>query len=375
MLDQLYGLQQHGYDPSPEYHNQHTRRPQYHNTVVAYDPVVHRQHTQAYSQMPSARPTVSQYGSHPHLARHDIDHQQYHLDYSEDSEGSSTAAVVGSRIADSVFAPQQARQNHYATTQTSDPCIQPARPQLQQVPPIDHGVTYSWTTGLVPEQYYGSSYQHGGHVHRPMAAHMNDPYIRPARSQHQHELPVDHGVTHSWTTGPAPGGYNAFSYQQGGHTQHPLNLHASAPSVPNMNSGPVPTSYNNRPQARFDPAQAMTVPPPEMYAPAPAPTFLPTNHLGVPVQPQSADVLYAAAYQFYPPPPVNDPSGGLSTNNAVDQDHHPRVNVNENILNPTLVSPEATRPPKEHHRRNKRKGKEEHKVLGRLSPGIMVSFC
>lgn len=351
MLNQLYGLQQDGYDHSPEYRDQHTRRSQRHD-VVAYDPVVRRQYTQAYPQMPSARPTISQYGSHPHLDRH----QQQNPDYSEDSEGSSTAAVVGSRTSQPSFALPQPQHNAYATAQTSDPYIQSARPQLQQEPPINHGVTYSWTTGLVPEQYYGSTNQHGGHVHHPMAAQTNDPYIRPARSQHQHELPVDPGVTHSWTTGPASGGYNASSYQQGGRIQHPMNLHATAPFM--ANSRPVPTSYNNRPQARFDPAQASNIYPPEMYAPAPAPAFLPTNHLGVPVQPQSTSVPYAAAYQTYTQPPVNDPSGGPSII-AADQDQYPRVNDDENIVNPTPVPPGAARPPKKHRRgKGKGKGKE-----------------
>lgn len=88
-----------------EYHDQRTQCPQCRD-AVAYDHALHGQHAQAYcSQTSSARPTDSQYGSH--MDRHDFDYQQYKPRHIDDSETSSTVAVVGSRVQQPSFAPLQ----------------------------------------------------------------------------------------------------------------------------------------------------------------------------------------------------------------------------------------------------------------------------
>jgi hypothetical protein len=224
----------------------------------------------------------------------DFDQQQHYSDYSGNSEGSSTAAVVGSRAPQSSFAPPQPYQDFNAIARTVDPYNQPAQPQLQYEP-----------------------------------------------------LMMNHGVSDGWTTGPVPGQYNGSSYQQGGHTYHLMN-----PRMPfTPNPGLVPTHYNG-PQAWFDPAQSMHIPQPVMYASASA--FPPTNYLGVPVQSLAANVSYAPEYQSQPP--VNNPSGNLS-NNAVNQDQYPQANNNENMVGPAPVLPEATTS-SGRNRRGKGKGKK-----------------
>lgn len=293
-LNQSYGFQQdQGF--SPVYHNQQAHRTE-RPSAVAHTPTLYDQYAQAYTRMLPARPTASQHGTH--MDGRDFDHQQHYSDYSGDSEGSSTAAVVGSRAAQPSFAPQQPYQDFRATPRAGDP-----------------------------------------------------PYIQPARSQVQYEPFIDHGEPNGWTTGPVPGQYNGSSYQQGGHVQHPMN-----PRMPFMlNTGPIPTHYNG-PEAWFDPSQSMHIPPPTMYAAASA--FPPTNYSGVSVQPMAANVPYATEYQSQPP--MDNPSGNLS-NNAIDQAQYPQVNNNENIVGPAPVLAEATTSSGRNRRgkgRGKRRGNE-----------------
>lgn len=296
VFNQSYGFQRDGYRPGPEYRNHHTYHTERHGTMP-YGPTVHGQYDQAY---PPVRPTSSQYG--PHMDSYDFDYQQYNPGYSDDGETSSTTAVVGSQVPQHFPAPLQPHRNPCATVHSGDLYIPPAHPQLQNGPPIDHGMPYGWATGPVPGQYSGLSHQHGGHFRRPM-------------------------------------NQNAFS-------------------IPNPGPMPMPTPHI-RPQARFNPAQSMQIPQPMMYVPAPAP--LPMNYSGAQLQPQGADGPYAAGYQSYIQPPANNPPGDFSTN-VINHDQYPPVNNDENIGGPTSIPRGATKSPNRRHRRGKGKGKELERV-------------
>jgi hypothetical protein len=259
-------------------------------TTMPYGPTFHGQYDQAY---PPVRPTSSQYG--PHMDSYDFDYQQYNPGYSDDGETSSTTAVVGSQVPQHFPAPLQPHRNPCATVHSGDLYIPPAHPQLQNGPPIDHGMPYVWATGPVPGQYSGLSHQHGGQSRRPM-------------------------------------NQNAFF-------------------TPNPGPMPMPTPYT-RPQARFNPTHSMQIP---MYGPAVAP--LPMNYSGVPIQPPNVNAIYPAGHQPYTQPIVTNPPGDLS-NNALDQNPYPQTNNNENIINPTPTLPRETKSPNRRHRRGKGKGKE-----------------
>lgn len=226
------------------------------------------------------------------VVRNDYELQRQHPDYTDVSSSSSTAAVVGSRAPQSSFDPQQSYQDFHATARTAGPYSQPARPQLQYEPFMNQGG---------PD---------------------------------------------GWTTGPAPEPYNRSYYQQGGYTQHPMN-----PRVSFMpNPAPILTPHNSS-HAWLDPAQSMYIPQPVMYAPAPA--LQPTSYSSVPVQPLAANVPHPPEYQSQPP--VNIPSGDISTN-AVDQGNYPQANNNENIAVPAPVSSGGTGSSRK-NRRGKGKGK------------------
>jgi len=116
----------------------------------------------------------------------------------------------------------------------------------------------------------------------------------------------------------------------------------------------MPIPYT-RPQAQFNPAQSMQVPPPAMQDPSFA--FMPPTYIqNVPAQPQSANPPYFAGGQPHAQPPLDIPSNLL--NNAVNQNPYPRVNDNENIGGPTTILPRATKSPNRKNRRGKGKGKE-----------------
>lgn len=261
-----------------------------------YDPTFHDQYAQAYfTQTSYARPTNAQY--RPHVDRHDFDYQQFNPRHIEDSETSSTAAVVGSRAPESVFVPPRPYHDFRTTAQTGESYTQPAHIRYQQEPLMKHRVPYDWTTR------------------------------------------------------PTSGGYNGPSCQHGGHVQHLMSQ--GAPLMPSP--GPIPTPYN-RPQAWVDPAQSMQIHPPAMYGPAP--TLMPTNYSGVPIQPPSVNTLHPAVYQSYPQLPATAPPGDLS-NNTVNQDQYSRANSNETMVNPRSIAPGATRPRRKNHRGNGRgNGKE-----------------
>jgi hypothetical protein len=259
--NQFHGLQQDRYGPRPEYHNQHAHCPE-RRGIVGHDHTLHGQSSQAYYQMPSARPLDSQHG--PHIDRHDFDHQQHYSNYSDDSEDSSTAALVGSRAPQSSFVPQQPYHDFHATPRAGDP------------------------------------------------------YIQPVRSQLQHEPSMNHGRSYSWGTEPVPGPCNGLSHQHDSRTHHTTNPHV--PFMPNP--GSIPTHYNSS-QAWFNPARSMNIPPPTMYAPAS--TFWPRDYSSIPTQPLGATTPHAAENHSHHQPPANDPPGGLS-NNAIDQDHYSRLN-------------------------------------------------
>jgi hypothetical protein len=303
---QSYGFQRDGYGVSSldtDFHNYQAYRTA-RRDAMPYAPTLHGQNAEVYPQTPSARPVNSQYGTH--LNRDDLDYQQYISDYNEDSESSSTAAVVGSWVSQPsqpVSATQPAYHDPYFNAQTSDPYIPPTHSQLQHEPPMNHGGPYNWVARPVPRQ----------------RIEQNTPSSYPY--QHSTQLPP------------------------------PMNVHPSAPSM--LNPGPIPT-HSHRPQTRFDPAQPMQAPSREMYAPAPA--FLPTNYSRLAAQPRDVTVLYPAGYQPYSQRPVQDPSGSIA-NNAID--HGPFSQVDDS----TAVAPTAI-PPTE-RRSSGRNGKGKGKANGR----------
>jgi hypothetical protein len=283
-----HGFVRDDYRPSSEY--QHTH-PNQGRDAVAYDPAIRGQYTQAYfTQTSSARPMNAHY--RPHVEIHDFDYQQYSPRHIDDSETSSTAAVVGSQAPQSFLAQPPVYHDPYTTAQTGDP------------------------------------------------------YTQPARVQHQQEPLMNHNVTHGWTNRPAPGPYHGPSYQHGGHIQHAMN-----PNTPYMPSpGPMPTPYH-RPQAWSSLPEPTFVPPPAMQAPSFA--FIPPTYIqNVPAQAPNVNALYPAGYQSYAQPPANVSSSNLP-NNAVDQSQDPRVN-NDNTVNPRSIAPGATRPSKKSRRGNGR---------------------
>jgi len=289
-----YDFQRDAYSGGHGYHNSHDS-PIRRGGAVAHAPNLNGQYAQAYPQPSSARPLNSQYGTH--MDRHDFDYQQYNPRHIDDSETSSTAAVVGSWTPHPRLAPSSVYQNPHTTAQTGGSYIQATYPQHQQEPLMNHSVSYGWNTR------------------------------------------------------PASGGYHGPSYQHGGHVQHLMS--EGAPFMPS--SGPIPTPHN-RPQAWVDPAQSMQIHPPAMYAPAP--TLVPTNYSSVPIQPPNVNTLHPAGYPSYLQPPANPPPGDLSIN-AIDQVRYPQVNNNENIGNPTSIAAGATRPHKKSRRGNGRgNGKE-----------------
>ena len=285
-FNQSYGFQRDRYRVAPEYRNRHVY-PTARREAVEYAPTLQGQYNQAYPRTSPVRPLDPRYG--PHMTRHDFESQHRHSDYGDDIETSSTTAVVGSQVPQQFSAPMQPRRNPYAAAQT------------------------------------------------------DDPYFQPGHSQPQHDSLTDYDVPNVWTTAPDPTQHNGSSYQFGGLVQHPMNPNAfftpNPGPMPMHMPMPMPTPYT-RPQARFDPAQTMPIPPPTMYAPAPASLLM--NYSGIPVQPQGANVAHAAEYQSYIQPPANSP---------------PPVNNNENIGGPRSILPEATKSPRKHRRgRGKRRG-------------------
>lgn len=149
-----------GYNPSLEYRNQHTYLAQRRDRV-AYDPAIHGQYAEAYyPQTSSTRPADSQNGRH--MDRHGFDYQQYDSNQNDDSEGSSTAAVVGSRAPQSFLTPPSVYHHPHNTAQIGDPSTQAIHSQYQHEPLMNHSVPYDWTARTTSGGYRGPPYQYGG---------------------------------------------------------------------------------------------------------------------------------------------------------------------------------------------------------------------
>lgn len=149
-----------GYNPGPEYRNQHTHLAQRRDRV-AYDPAIHDQYAEAYyPQTSSTRSADSQNGRH--MDRHDFDYQQYDPTRNDDSEGSSTAAVVGSRAPQSFLTPPSVYHHPHSTAQTGVPYTQAIHSQYQHEPLMNHSVPYDWQARTTSGGYRGPSHQYGG---------------------------------------------------------------------------------------------------------------------------------------------------------------------------------------------------------------------
>jgi len=175
------------------------------------------------------------------MNKHDFDYSGH----SDDSEGNSTAALIGLRAQQRFFAPPPTHYNPYATAQTGDSCVQ--------------------------------------------AAH----------SQVQHE-PLNHSAPYGWTMRPAHGHYSRLSSQHGGPLHHPTDSRAS--SMPNP--GPVPTSYNIPPAWPRFPQHTYASPPGVQY---PSSASIPTSYSGVPNQQPNVNVTGYQPYAQ--PPVNNSPGG------------------------------------------------------------------
>ena len=178
---------------------------------------------------------------------------------------------------------------------------------------------------LQPFPAMAPAYQHPG-----ATAQANPPYIHPAYSQTQHDLPVGRGAPHGLYSGPAPGQYNGqpeSSYRRGGLLQYHMGQQ---------------TPPYDMPQTRHGSLQPMQVHPFETNGQRSA--SLPTAFPDVPLQPLGTNFSYNAGPPPFPQPPTNVLSG--HSNRTID----PFSRGRGRIVGPGHSAPRKTTSSKKSHK-------------------------
>ena len=220
-----------GYNPSLEYRNQHTYLAQRRDRV-AYDPAIHGQYAEAYyPQTSSTRPADSQNGRH--MDRHGFDYQQYDSNQNDDSEGSSTAAVVGSRAPQSFLTPPSVYHHPHNTAQIGDPSTQAIHSQYQHEPLMNHSVPYDWTARTTSGGYRGPPYQYGGQT--PMYPNTS-------------LMPTSYHASQAWANRPQPTYVSPPGTQNPSFACIPPTYIQNVPGQPSNVNALYPAEYQRYPQ-------------------------------------------------------------------------------------------------------------------------------